>query len=128
MRYADRSRLRTAPRVALVAALVVLLALLSGAVAVWVQANRAIDATVVDGLARADEQVTNVLVASAAAPGAEVDGVAVLQLTPARPDPAVLVLPAALEVDVPDVGSVTLADTPGVGGMALLVEEVAPSG
>jgi hypothetical protein len=125
VRYAERSRLRTAPRVAGVIMGVLLASVVVGYVLLWFVVNQSIRATSVDGLARTEEGVTNVLVATAPGDGGVLDGVAVVQVAEGRARPAVLVLPVALELDVPDTGGVTLADAPTVGGMALLVEEVA---
>lgn len=124
VRYAERSRLALVPRIAMAVAVLALVALLGGAVGTWVVANNAMDARLVVGLARAEHDVTNVLVATAADDAAPVDGVAIVQVAPTRERPAVLVLPAALELDVADVGRVPLGRVPGAGGMALLVEEV----
>lgn len=126
VRYADQSALRTAPRVALAAVLVLVVVLVGGLAVLWTTANQRIDATSVVGLERrAEGAPLNLLVTSRAGADAPLDGVVVVQLSAGRDDPAVLVLPAALEVEVAGQGATTLSRAPEVGGMALVVEEVA---
>ena len=106
-------------------AVLLVLALLVGVVTTWVLAAGRIEGTSVVGLDREpDDAVRNIVVGLAASRGAPVDGVFLLQLGERRPDPAVLVLPAGLEVDVADVGVLTLAQASDRGGMAAVVEEV----
>lgn len=126
VRLRDHSRLRLAQR-GVVGVLVVLLAVVVvGAVATWVVANSRIEGTSVVALdPEPDGDVRNVVVGLAPTREAAVDGVFLLQLGPGRPDPAVLVLPVGLEVDVADVGVLTLAAASERGGMAAIVEEVA---
>lgn len=104
--------------------MLVLLGLVVGAAVTWVLAARQIDGTSVVGLDREPEGVRNIVVGLAAEADGPVDGVFVLQVGADRPDPAVLVLPSALEVDVADEGVLTLAQASARGGMAALVEEV----
>lgn len=106
-------------------ALLVLFALVVGMATTWVLAARRIQGTSVVSLDREPEGVRNIVVALARDGDGPVDGVFLLQLGEERPDPAVLVLPAALEVDVADQGVMTLAQASARGGMAALVEEVA---
>lgn len=125
MRLRDRPRLRLAQRGLVGVAVVLVAALLVGFVVTWVLAANRIDGTSVAGLDREPDGVRNVVVALASAADGPVDGVFLLQLGEDRPDPVVLVLPAALEVDVADQGVLTLAQATARGGMAALVEEVA---
>lgn len=105
--------------------LLVVLALVVGMATTWVLAAQRIEGTSVVGLDRQPDGVRNIVVALAPDGAGPVDGVFLLQLGQQRPDPAVLVLPAALEVDVADEGVMTLAQASVRGGMAGLVEEVA---
>lgn len=124
VRLRDRPRLRVAQRGLVGAALLVVLVLLIGFVSTWAVAAGRIDGTSVVGLDREPEGVRNIVVGLASGPDGPVDGVFLLQLGEDRPDPVVLVLPAALEVDVADQGVLTLAQASERGGMAALVEEV----
>lgn len=124
VRLRDRPRLRIAQRGLLGIALLLLLVLLIGLVSTWVLAAGRIDGTSVVGLDREPDGVRNVVVGLASGPDGPVDGVFLLQVGRERPEPAVLVLPAALEVDVADQGVLTLAQASARGGMAALVEEV----
>ncbi len=105
--------------------LLVVLVLVVGMATTWVLAAQRIEGTSVVGLDREPDGVHNIVVALAPDREGPVDGVFLLQLGEQRPDPAVLVLPAALEVDVADEGVMTLAQASVRGGMAALVEEVA---
>lgn len=126
VRLRDRPRLRVAQRGLVGALVVLLLVVVVGVVATWIVANSRIEGTSVVALdPEPDDDVRNVVVGLAASRSAPVDGVFVLQLGEGRPDPAVLVLPSALEVDVADVGVLTLAQASERGGMAAVVEEVA---
>lgn len=126
VRYADQSALRTAPRVAVAIVLVLLVVVLGGLAVLLTTANQHIDATSVVGLERrAEGAPLNLLVTTRPEAGAPLDGVAVVQLSAGRDEPAVLVLPAALEVEVAGQGTTTLSLAPEVGGLALVVEEVA---
>ena len=125
VRLRDRPRLRIAQRGLVGVAVVVLLVVLVGAATTWVLANNRIEGTSVLALdPEPDGEVRNVVVGLAANRAAPVDGVFVLQAG-GRAEPAVLVLPAALEVDVADVGVLTLSAASERGGMAAVVEEVA---
>jgi len=106
-------------------ALLVVLVLVVGMATTWVLAGQRIEGTSVVGLDREPDGVRNIVVGLAPDREGPVDGVFLLQLGEERPDPAVLVLPAALEVDVADEGVLTLAQASVRGGMAALVEEVA---
>lgn len=126
VRLRDRPRLRLAQRGLVGVALVVLAALVIGAVSTWIIANGRIEGTSVVALdPEPDGDVRNVVVGLAPSRDEPIDGVFVLQAGEGRPEPAVLVLPAALEVDVADVGVLTLAQASERGGMAAVVEEVA---
>jgi hypothetical protein len=114
-----------AQRSVLSVAVLVLLVLIVGAATTWVLAARRIEGTSVVALDREPEGVQNIVIGMASGPDGPVDGVFVVQVGEERPDPAVLVLPAALEVDVADRGVLTLAQATEQGGMAALVEEVA---
>lgn len=125
VRTHDRRRLRTAQRVALVAALLVLLTILATIATTWVLVASRIEGTSVVALDREpDSAMRNVVVALAPGPDGPVDGVFVLQASGERDQPAVLVLPVNLEVDVADRGVFQLGEVADAGGMALLVEEV----
>lgn len=125
MRLRDRPRLRIAQRGLVGVAALLVAALLVGFVTTWVMAAGRIEGTSVVGLDREPEVVRNIVVGLAPDSDARVDGVFLLQLGEGREDPAVLVLPAALEVDVADVGVLTLSQASERGGMAAVVEEVA---
>lgn len=126
VRLRDRPRLRVAQRGLLGVLVLLLVVVVVGAATTWVVANNRIEGTSVVALdPEPDGDVRNVVVGLAASRSAPVDGVFLLQLGEGRPDPAVLVLPAALEVDVADVGVLTLAQASERGGMAAVVEEVA---
>lgn len=101
------------------------LVLVVGMATTWVLAAGRIEGTSVVSLDREPDGVRNIVVALARDGDGPVDGVFLLQVGEQRSDPAVLVLPAALEVDVADQGVMTLAQASGRGGMAALVEEVA---
>ncbi len=101
------------------------LALVVGAMGTWIVAAQRIEGTSVVALDREPDETRNIVVALALATDGPVDGVFLLQVSELRDDPAVLILPVGLEVDVVDRGVLTLGRTAEVGGMALLVEEVA---
>lgn len=124
VRLRDRPRLRLAQRGVVGVAIVLVFALVVGLVVTWVLAARRIDGTSVVGLDPEPDEVRNIVVGLAPDGDSGVDGVFVLQVGEARPDPAVLVLPAALEVDVAGEGVLTLAQASERAGMASLVEEV----
>lgn len=126
VRLRDRPRLRLAQRGFVGVVVVTLLVALVGAVSTWIIANGRIQGTSVVALdPEPDEDVRNIVVGLAADRAAPVDGVFLVQLGAGRPDPVVLVIPAALEVDVADVGVLTLTQASERGGMAAVVEEVA---
>ena len=126
VRLRDRPRLRLAQRGLVGVALFALLVVVVGAATTWVLVNSRIEGTSVVALdPEPDGEVRNTVVGLAPDRDAPVDGVFLLQTGVGRSDPAVLVLPAALEVDVADVGVLTLAQASERGGMAAVVEEVA---
>ena len=125
VRLRDRPRLRIAQRGVAGVVVLLVLALLVGAVTTWTLAAGRIEGTSVVGLDREpSEGVRNIVVGLAASRDAPVDGVFLLQVGERRPEPVVLVLPAGLEVDVADVGVLTLSQASERGGMASVVDEV----
>lgn len=125
VRIPDRSGLRTARRTTAIVAVVLALGLVATVVTTWVVVATRVEGTSVLALEREPEDdLRNTVVALADAPEGPVDGVFLVQTGEPRTDPAVLVLPVSLEVDVADRGVLTLAEVADVGGMALLVEEV----
>lgn len=125
VRVRDRSGLRRAQRAAVVVAVVVVAALLAGVIGTWVVVSSRIDGTSVIALERDPTgELRNVVIALADQPQGPVDGVFLLQVGEPRDEPAVLVLPVNLEVDVADRGVLTIGAVADEGGMALLVEEV----
>ncbi len=123
VRYAERRRRGSGLRaVGVLLALLLLLAVIAVG-GLWVYAATSLSGVPVTELARTDDQAQNTLVVLREADGSA-GSVAIVQTSPLRPRPAVLVFPADLKVQLLGEGTRPLGDFLTDGGIGQLVDAV----
>lgn len=122
VRYAERRRWRSWTRIGLTTLAVIVVLAIAVLATLWIYASVRISGAAVDALDRADDGADNTLVVTTE--GDEAGGIAIVQSSETRGEPAVLLLPRDLLVEVQGEGTRRLAAFHEEGGMGVLVDAV----